>query len=213
MKFALQDPLIKRFLWLPVGVFLVIGVLFVAIDYGFTYQVNKTQQQLKTQTAALDNIMRQVKFLRYQEQLYLTYGDKYQQLISHGLIHRQDRVRWTDILLSIQKELALKPFQFQYEPEQKLTQTYLEQIKIKKDIFYFTRLNITVGLHTDLDILRLIDAIAEKITPLFVVEKCHMGVTLNHLESPKFNPDNGMINAKCSFILFEAKPNPFKAVD
>lgn len=213
MMWLIEDPLIKRFLWLPLGILLVLSLLFTLLYFGLDYQKEQTQKNVMLKTKQLGNVMRQVKFLRYQEQLFLTYGDKYQALIKDGLVHRQDRVKWTDSLLKIQKELALKPFVIQYEPEQKLTQKYLQQIKLDKDIFYFTRLNLTLGLHSDLDILYLINKIAAQVTPLFVVEKCHLGAALDVIEKPEFDPRKGMIKAQCSLILFEAKPNPFKVVE
>lgn len=208
-----QDPLLKRYLLVPLVLVIAITGVYFAADYFLEEQRFQLDRDEKYKESQVNNIMRQVRFLRYQERLFLTYGDKYQELIRDGLIHKQDRVKWTDELLKIQRKLALTPFTIRFEPEQKLKQADLARMKLEKDIFYYTRLNLSVGLQSDLDIIALFDQVTQNITPLYLVDKCDLAVNLVDIEKPSFNPDKGAIRMACSLILFEAKPNPFKAVE
>lgn len=209
----LHDPLLKRYLLIPVILTLVMTGLYFSSDYLLEEQRFQLSRDEKYKESQVDNIMRQVRFLRYQERLFLTYGEKYQELIGEGLVHRQDRVKWTDELLKIQRKLALTPFTIRFEPEQKLKQSDLARMKLEKDIFFFTRLNLSAGLQTDLDIVSLFDQITQNITPLYLVDKCHLAADLADIEQPKFDENKGRIRMSCSLILFEAKPNPFKTVE
>jgi len=208
----LHDPFLKRYVLLPSAMVAAIVLVYGLGSYLLEAQKTQLESQSRNEIAELNNLMRQVQFLRSQEQLFLTYGDKYQALTNEGGGGGEDRVKWADKLLKIQDELTLQPFAFQFEPEQKLTKKDLTRLKLDKDIFYFTRLNITAGLQSDLDMLRIFDRIQSNITPLFFINNCKIETTLPFLEAPAFKASEGRIRMECTIVSFEAKPNSFKGI-
>ena len=209
MKIELNDPLLSQFLRIPLLIFLLVLASFGAINY-FLGELNaeiRTASQSKTHQ--LDGILQQVLFLQRQEQIYQQFGEKYQQFLKEGLVNQQDRVKWTDELLKIKKNLLMSPFLIQFEPEQKLEKSNVKNLVIEKDIFYYTNLNIDAGLHTDLDILSLFDQISENITSLYLVKKCQLKANREKLTRAEFNPERAIIDAKCTIVLFQARPREF----
>lgn len=211
--FGLEPPLFKRYLKWPL-LFLVIAISVLGSG---NWLLNLQKEQLleteRQQKSQLNNLIRQVKFLRVQEQLFLKYGDKYQQLMQYGLVHQQNRVQWVDVLLDIQQALMMQPFMIQFEPEQKLMRDQLKGFEINKDIFYYTRLNIQAGLHSDADLQRLIHRLSEEITPLFLVESCTLSKLPTRRGDAVFMVGKANLLLECAILLLEAKPNPFKGVD
>lgn len=210
---GLETHLIKRYLKWPL-IFLVIAISVLGSS---NWLLNLQKEQLleseRQQKSQLNNLIRQVKFLRVQEQLFLKYGDKYQQLMQYGLVHQQNRVKWVDVLLDIQQTLMMKPFMIQFEPEQKLVRDQLEGFEIKKDIFYYTRLNIQAGLHSDTDLLRLVHRLSAEITPLFMVESCKLSKLPTRRGDAIFVVGKANLLLECAILLLEAKPSPFKGVE
>lgn len=201
---------VKRYLAVAIGMLGVTLLLFLGGNYGLYLHKQQLQASVHSHKQQLESTTHQVQFLRDQIRLSKLYGQKYTALTNFGLTYNQSRVRWTDELLKIQKTLALKPFVIQFEPRQALQQRQLSTISLEKEIFYFTRLNLTMGMHADLDLLALFDHISKNITPLYFIERCHVVARPSYLKSPIFRFDTAGIRAECSLILLEAEPNEFK---
>ena len=147
--------------------------------------------------------------MRSQENLFIKYGAQYQGFLEDGLVNELDRVKWTDELLKTQKKLAFKDLSIQFEPEKKIIKRELKNLKMSKNIFYSSQLNITAGVHSDLDILELFKIIDQEITPLYLIKECKIVGDLNKLTKVFFNKDGALFTLKCSIILFQSKPREF----
>ncbi len=205
----LDSVWLRRYLAWPLGILLFTIVLMLLAGWFLTQQKAGIQSGLQQNMAQLDRLVRQVEFLKKQEQLFYEYGASYSQINPEDLVAQQGRVAWTDALLNIQKSLALKPFKIQFEPEKALRQSDLKYIPLEKPIFFFTRLNLSAGLQSDRDIVTLFQRISADITPFFLIEDCDLNKETNR-SSPSFNLSKGGISMQCSVIFFEAKPREFK---
>lgn len=209
----LDVSLFKHYLKRPLIYFLVALVLLGGGNALLSWQKQQMLTEQNAQKTQLKKLMRQVDFLRVQEQLFLKYGDKYQQLMQYGLVHQQNRVKWVDILLDIQQSLVMHPFSIQFEPEELLQRDRLQYFKIDKDIFYYTRLNLRAGLHSDLDFQRLIQRLSDEITPLFMVESCRLSKMPAGRSETLFIAEKPKLFLECGILLLEAKPKPFKGIN
>ncbi|QBZ82650.1 hypothetical protein GHNINEIG_00682 [Hydrogenovibrio crunogenus] len=203
---------VKRYLLPALGMLSVTLLVFFGGNYGLYLHKQELNQSVQVQKQALESVIRQVQFLKDQKRISKIYDKKFTALTNFGTFYKQSRVRWTDELLAIQKQLAFKPFVIQFEPRQPLKQNQLAFMPLKKDIFYFTRLNLTVGMHSDSDIITLFDRISQKISPLFFIESCHLTARPSYVKSPKFRYDVAGMQAQCSLILLEAEPTEFEKV-
>lgn len=209
----LDVSLFKHYLKRPLIYFVLAAVLLGGANTLLSFQKQQMLTEQNAQKTQLRKLMRQVAFLRVQEQLFIKYGDKYQQLMQYGLVHQQNRVKWVDVLLDIQESLVMHPFTIQFEPEQILGRDRLQHFVIEKDIFYYTRLNLRAGLHSDLDFQRLIKRLSEEITPLFMVESCQLSKLPAGRSETLFIAEKPKLSLECAILLLEAKPNPFKGID
>lgn len=198
---------IKRYLVVALSLLSVTLLVFLGGNYGLYLHKQQLQASIYSHKQELESVTHQVQFLRNQMRLSKLYGQKYGALTKFGSEYRQSRVQWTDGLFTIQKALALKPFIIQFEPRQMLQQRQLSSISLEKDIFYFTRLNLTLGVHSDSDIITLFERISKNITPLYFIEGCHIVARPSYLKSPTFHFEAAGIHAECSLILLEAEPN------
>lgn len=205
----LNDPILMQYLRLPLLVFVVVIAVFGAANYFIDKVDSDINYREQMQSRELDSVLKQVLFLQRQEQLFHQYGEKYRRFLQEGLVHQQDRVKWTDELLKIKQLLVMTPFSIQFEPEKKLTKKDVKYLVIEKDIFYYTNLNVSAGLQTDLDILSLFDQISKNITPLYLVKKCKLKANREELNRAEFSPKKAVIDANCTMVLFQAKPREF----
>lgn len=210
MKLNWADSFIRQYVQKPALILLVLLLVFGGLAFGLLNYQESLEQDNQVTEHQLRNLLKQVRFLRTQEQLFQVYGKKYQAYLNEGLVYQQDRVKWTDELLKIKAQLNLVPFNFQFDAEQELTTKSVAHLQLEKNIFYYTQLHLDMGLMSDLDLLTVLDKIRENITPLFLVKGCEMSAHSEAIQKPKFTPNHSLFDAKCTLILFQAKPTPFK---
>lgn len=198
---------VKRYLIVALSLLSVTLLVFLGGNFGLYLNKQQLQASVHSHKQEFESVTHQVWFLRNQMRLSKRYGQKYRALTEFGSEYKQSRVQWTDGLFKIQKALALKPFIIQFEPRQALRQKQLSSITVEKDIFYFTRLNLSIGMHSDSDIITLFERISKNITPLYFIEGCHIVARPSYLKSPTFHFEAAGIHAECSLILLEAEPN------
>ena len=206
---SLNDPLFLQYIKKPLIILVVFLAVFTAIGYYFADLQNDYERIERANERSLTQILNQVKFLRSQKSLFVKYGSKYQESLENGLAHEIDRVKWTDELLKVQEKLSLYDFNIQFEAEQKITSNQSKYLKISKNIFYYAKLNILSGVHSDLDVLNIFNAIDKEITPLYLINSCELDGDPKRLNLNKFDKTKPLFNLKCSIVLLQAKPSKF----
>lgn len=198
-----QDPLIKRFfLWLIV-VFILLGSVIGGAWYGFE-EINKELAiQKAPKVKKLNGLQSQVKFLQKQLKLYEQFGAKYEELIAKGLVKKQDRVFWTDKLIGFKENLVMPKFTFNFLPEKPLTSGLFQKLKVPNKLFYFSRIKLTMNMQHEEDLLRMMELLNAKISPIYLLESCDL--TLNdkdHEVQANFNLTDGNVKAVCTIVAF-----------
>jgi virulence-associated protein VapD len=207
---ALNDPLVKRFIFLP-GLVLFIGATLLSSTITLQSQwLEQDEIAYQSATQEATRLLQKVRFLRNQEALYLQYGDQYAAVLQKGLVKDFDRVAWVDGLIRVTEALQISGLKILIEPEQLIKKSDLKSQLIKKDIFYYTRINLAFGLQTDVDLLKMMDLISQEISAHFFVEKCKLEMPYDLGKQLDFNPLNGNILGECSLIVFQAKPSELK---
>lgn len=201
----LSVSLFKKFFLIG---FLVLIVL-VGLSAGLWQMLNDEQQRLQqieqTKLKELNSLRSQVNFLQQQVRLYQQYGAKYKDLVRKGIVKQQDRVFWADSMMQMQKTLVMPEFTFQFTPEQILDSKRFDSIKIDKGMFYFSRLNLKMNLQHDGDLLKLLDAINERVSPFYLVDHCSYSMKdKSEIIEARFDPKSGNIQTECSLIVFQS---------
>ncbi len=206
----LNDALLKDYTKIPFLLFLSALLIFSTATYYLHTEQEKLTDEISLKDRSLSTLLKQVRFLRSQKSSFLKYGSRYQAFIKEGLVTELDRVKWTDELFKIQKKLGLYNLNIQFEAEKKLTKKEAEYLKLTKNIFFYSRLNITAGVYSDLDVLKIMSLINTEITPLYIVKECTLSGEANKFFNPIFEKSKPLIQLSCSIILFQSKPNEFR---
>lgn len=194
----------------PLLVFIFVAVIAGGLFYQLSLQNEKIEDSNQQLSIQVKRIIKQVLFLRRQEFLFNKYGSRYEELTKQGLVKDLDRVKWVDGLLSIKNKLLFNELIIQFEPEIKLKRQDFKHFNLNQNIFYYTRLNIDFGMLIDSDIFKLKDDIDQNITPIYKFDKCDLKLDDKKIGGLGFNPLSSNINARCSLIVFQAKPRLLK---
>ncbi|KUJ72738.1 hypothetical protein [Thiomicrospira sp. WB1] len=205
---------VRKMLWLP-GLFLIGAAVLLSIAWPLaTSWLAETRQAVQAQERQLAQTLSSVRFLQEQRRLFERYGPAYQSLLQQGLVHRQDRVRWTDRLLQQQAQKHLSPFVIQYEPRQPLSESMAGPLPWKEQVFSVTRLHLEAGVHTESDLKSVMDQVARELTPLFLTERCDISQRVAPVLTPErpvaYQPNRPGLIAQCTLLLFEADVPPLK---
>jgi len=204
---AVSHSLIRQ-LFFTVSLVLILIVGLLAGSWYVITEEQKSIQKIENQKIKeLNSLRSQVDFLRSQVKLYYLYGDKYKDLVRKGIVKKQDRVFWVDSMVQMQKSLVMPGFNFKFSPEAVLSSERFSNIIIDKDIFYFSRLDLNMALQHDGDLLTFLEAINERVSPLYLVESCQSSLLNEMLEDNEvmnFDPETGNIKVQCSLIVFHS---------
>lgn len=202
---TLSATLFKRFYLKPIILLVVLIGLFAAMWHFLNERQVELQKVERVKLTELNSLRSQVTFLQLQVKLYNQYGAKYKDLVRKGIVKQQDRVFWADSLIQMQKTLVIPDFSFQFTPEQVLDSNRFNGIKVDRGIFYFSRLNINMSLQHDGDLPKLLNAINERISPFYLVDRCKYQMkNKTEVVEAKFDPEKGNVETECSLIVFHS---------
>jgi len=199
----LSDPLLRRFFLRIVIVFIVLSALLAGAWYAYGEIKKELQAQEKPKVQKLESLQSEVRFLQRQLTLYQKYGEKYQELIKKGLVKQQDRVFWTDSLISLSEQYLTPSLKFNFSAEQPLTSAQFSRIEIPNRVFYFSRLTLTMSLQHEEDLMRVFETISQNISPFYLVENCKTKLFNGSADvQANFDLLKGNVLANCSLIVF-----------
>lgn len=206
----MNDPFLKKYILPPLIVLTVLLSIIGLVGYELMEMktVSETKNVELKKTARI--LIQNVRFLRRQKALYLQFGEEYKAVVQNGLVKTFDRVKWVDAMLRFKKELVITPFVMQFEPQQKLEKDQFPSFKFKRNLFYYTRMNLTVGFQSDYDLLTLNQFITNQVSRLYSLEECDLKFEPNPELNRLFDPASGSITTKCAYIIYQAKPREAK---
>ncbi|WP_130537966.1 hypothetical protein [Thiomicrorhabdus indica] len=198
-----QDPLLKRFFLWSIVFFILLGGAIGGAWYGFEEMNKELAIQKAPKVKKLNELQSQVKFLQKQLKLYEQYGAKYEELIAKGLVKKQDRVFWTDKLIGFKQTLVMPEFTFNFMPEKPLTSGLFQKLKVPNKLFYFSRIKFTMNMQHEEDVLRLMELLNAKVSPIYLLESCELNLKdEDHKVQANFNLTEGNVSAVCTIVAF-----------
>jgi hypothetical protein len=203
----LKDPIVQRFLKRVLILLILLSGLLGLAWYGFEEVGKELKAQEKPKIQKLNSQRSQVKFLQQQVRLYQQYGDKYQELVKKGLVKQQDRVFWTDSLIRLTDEYLIPNLKFTFSAEKPLSSNQFSHIKVPNNFFFYSKVNLNMTLQHEEDLLRVLETISQKVSPLYLVESCKTKLLdMDYEVNANFDLLKGNVSADCSLILFHTHP-------
>jgi len=207
-----SDPLIKRFFFRVVVVFVILGVFLIGAWLVYTQIDKQLQAQEQPKIQKLNALQSEVKFLQRQLMLYQQYGYKYQELLKKGLVKPQDRVFWSDSLIALSEQYLIPNLKFSFSAEKPLTTAQFANITIPNRFFYYSRLKLTMNLQHEEDLIRILETISQEISPFYLVESCKTKlINGNVYVQADFNLLKGNVSVDCALIVFHSHATVQKA--
>lgn len=186
-----------------------LGVAVATASSEFRQRLSLKNQHYSSQA---EHISEQLRFLKSEQHLEPQYRHLYQYLKNSGVLGAKLRVKWTDELLVLKDKLQLQPMRIRFGQEKRLTQTSSERAEGNHAI-YVRRLELTMGMQSDLDILTVFQTIRQQVTPVFTVNGCRIKRHVANNVPAKFNRVSAPFLAKCSVTIYRVSPKPFKTVE
>jgi len=200
-----SESIVKQLFFKATVVLLLLITIAVGAWYVITAEEKSLQKVENQKVKELNGLISQVNFLRSQVKLYALYGDKYKDLVRKGVVKKQDRVFWVDSMVQMQESLVMPDFTFKFSPESVLNSESFTALRIEKNIFYFSRLDVKMGLQHEGDLLTFLEAVNARVSPLYLVESCRSEMSKKELddrEDVNFDLEKGNVKVDCSFIVF-----------
>ncbi len=203
----LRDPIVLRFLKRVLILLIILSGLLGLAWYGYGEMEKELKAQEKPKIQKLNSQRSQVKFLQQQVKLYEQYGEKYQELVKKGLVKKQDRVFWTDSLIRLTDEYLIPSLKFTFSAEKALSSSQFSNIKVPNGLFFYSKVNLNMTLQHEEDLLRVLETISQKVSPLYLVESCKMKLQdMDYEVNANFDLLKGNVSADCSLIIFHTHP-------
>lgn len=207
----LRDPIVGRFLKRVLILLIILAALLGLAWYGYGEMEKELKAQEKPKIQKLNSQRSQVKFLQQQVKLYEQYGEKYQELVKKGLVKKQDRVFWTDSLIRLTDEYLIPSLKFSFSAEKALASSQFSKIKVPNGLFFYSKVNLNMALQHEEDLLRVLETISQKVSPLYLVESCKMKLQdMDYEVNANFDLLKGNVLADCSLIIFHTHPTENK---
>ena len=128
-----------------------------------------------------------------EEQVIRTYLPQYEELAQRGVIGPERRLDWTEALRGVSEALKLPSVRYDIHPQQ----LYNLDAPTRSSRFrvYASRMELTLDLLHEEDLLRLFHGLYNRATGLFTVEEC----TLRRVAaSQELDVHRPRVNAKCT---------------
>ncbi len=197
------DPIAQRFLAPTVMVLLLLSGLSVLSWYGYATVQNALEMQETPAIKRLSVQKAQLHSLQRQATLHGQYDDLYKRMIEKRLIQKQDRVFWADSLTRLADDYLIPELTFTFSSNQPLNSGHFSSIQVAKDLFFFSRVELNMALQHEGDLFRVLTAIQQEISPLYLVESCKLKLKKSgHKVNANFNLLQGNVSASCSLIVF-----------
>jgi len=179
-------------------VLVVVAVLVAGSALVASYQFRDQQvSKLRTARAAFLAARNQYQALDDEEDIIATYLPRYSTLEDRGIIGREQRLDWIDVLRESARAVQVPRLEYTIEA-QRAFETGLD-LQVGDYTVYATNMRLDLGLLHEGDLLRLLARMRENVSGLFGVSGCVMVRPRAELE---MGPDATNVEARCVLNFF-----------
>ncbi len=128
-----------------------------------------------------------------EEQVIRTYLPKYEEFTRQGVVGLEQRLNWMEALRAASQDLKLPSVRYDIHPQE----VYTGMFPARSGRFqvYASRMQLTLGLLHEEDLLRLLAKLRDTAVGLFTVEKCTLRRVAGGIEP---DPNRANLDAECT---------------
>jgi len=140
--------------------------------YGSLYFMAKMQQEFARNDARFKTISRRYLAVDEEERLIKEYYPRFLDLYNNGVIGREQRLNWTEVLRGAAREMNLPRLNYQIESQSAYTPGY--SVNTGKFQLFSSRMNLDMSLVHEGDLFALLETLDEEARGIYSPVTCSM---------------------------------------
>jgi hypothetical protein len=137
---------------------------------------------------------------RRDKELYRQYLDRYIRLSDKGIVGKEQRLSWIEVLQDVNKRLQLTSMQYEISPQQKAV---LPGVNLPQNIeVNVSQMKLTAGLLHEGDLIELLETLKLRANGFFALDSCEMQTHLSGHRALRYQPGVPFINMDCTLSWY-----------
>jgi hypothetical protein len=137
---------------------------------------------------------------RRDKELYRQYLDRYIRLSDKGIVGKEQRLSWIEVLQDVNKRLQLASLQYEISPQQKAE---LPELNLPQNIeVNVSQMKLSAGLLHEGDLIELMESLKLRANGFFALDNCEMQTHLSGRRALRYQPGVPFINMDCTLSWY-----------
>ena len=186
-------------------IFLLVSAAIAGVALSTSYRFwNKQEVLLKSANSALSSTRGQYRALDDEEDIIATYLPRYSSLEEEGIIGRERRLDWIDVLRETARKVQLPNLEYALDAQRPFDVGV--DLKVGEYGVYASTMNLNLGLLHEGDLVRFFALFRDSAPGLFGVTECDLE---RRSETPSNNPQARNVTASCELKFITIRgPEP-----
>lgn len=135
------------------------------------------------------------KEARRDKELYRQYLDRYIRLSDKGIVGKEQRLSWIEVLQDVNKRLQLADLQYEISPQERVE---LPSLKPPRNIAVnVSKMKLTAGLLHEGDLIELLETLKLKANGFYALDSCELHTQMSGRRSLRYQPGIPFITMDC----------------
>jgi hypothetical protein len=177
------------------------GVLVGILVFMAALKYNEGEKSLY-QTAEKNFSQTQQRYneARRDKELYRQYLDRYIRLSDKGIVGKEQRLSWIEVLQDVNKQLQLSSLQYEISPQQKAE---LPSINLPQNIaINVSKMKLTAGLLHEGDMIELLETLKLRANGFYALDSCELYNHLSGRRPLRYQPGIPFITMDCTLSWY-----------
>lgn len=190
-------------------VILVISIILcTTFVVGSFYFQKKMQMEYTRNNAKFKSVSSRYLAVDEEEKLIKNYLPRFVELNRDGVIGKEQRLNWIEVLRNAGQKIRLPALNYQIESQKEYAPDF--SVNLGKYNIYRSRMTLTMQLVHEGDLFSIVNALNEKAKGIYRISSCELTQFVKDIPDDKVQ---GNISAKCDFDWYTIKLRDGKEID
>lgn len=179
--------------------------VFIVGSYYFQKQM---QLEYERNNAVFKDISSRYLAVDEEEKLINSYFPRFIELLNSGVIGKEQRLNWVEVLRQAGQETRLPALNYQIESQKIYTPEF--PLDLGKYNIYHSRMILTMQLLHEGDLFKIVKALDEKAKGIYGISSCQLTQMVKDIQDSLVL---GNLSAKCNFDWYTVRPQDGTEID
>ncbi len=134
------------------------------------------------------------------KELYRQYLDSYVRLSGKGIVGKEQRLSWIEVLQDVNKQLQLTSLHYEISPQEKAE---LPGLKLPQNIMVNTsKMELSAGLLHEGDLIELLESLRSRANGFFALDSCELSTNMGSRRAVRYQPGVSLITMDCNLSWY-----------